>query len=298
MSALKELVTQKRRQLEQQSGRRARTVKATQGKNRFRILPGWRDNGDETFWHDFGQHFVKTESGELRAVYICTARTYGRSCEICDAIARGMSNAHSDGLIKALGEAKAKLRVLVNALHIDGDDPTTPIILELTSTTFEKVLDVMSEYDDMLDPKVGSDIIINRTGAGLNTEYSVVVGRNSKPVPAAALKALPNLDEYVAQEYDEGRNKALSQVAQVSGLMPAAALSSPHVVNAPAADLDDILDEDTEVEEPTRATATNGAAQDDEPARTRNPAAPLPAAEPIPSDDVDGLEALLADLPA
>jgi hypothetical protein len=270
MSALKELVTQKRRQLEQQSGRRARTVKATQGKNRFRILPGWRDNGDETFWHDFGQHFVKTESGELRAVYICTARTYGRSCEICDAIARGMSNAHSDGLIKALGEAKAKLRVLVNALHIDG----------------------------MLDPKVGSDIIINRTGAGLNTEYSVVVGRNSKPVPAAALKALQNLDEYVAQEYDEGRNKALSQVAQVSGLMPAAALSSPHVVNAPAADLDDILDDDSEVEEPTRATATNGAAQDDEPARTRNPAAPLPAAEPIPSDDVDGLEALLADLPA
>ena len=193
-----EMVRSKRKAIQQSSGRREKTVKPTPGKNRFRILPGWRGGDDPTFFHDFGQHFIKGVDGQLKAVYVCTEKTYGKPCAVCEAIAEGMGAAGDDNVLNALSESKSKGRILMNALHLDGDDPKTPVILDLTPTTAEKVFDLMDEYGDITDPKTGIDIIINRTGTGLNTEYSVMPAAKSiKGVPAAILEKLHNLDEYV-----------------------------------------------------------------------------------------------------
>lgn len=220
MSKLMEMITKKKQELEQQSGRRAKTVKPNVGKNRYRILPTWRapESGLEPeFWKDFGQHFIKDATGKLVAVYVCTEKSLNKPCQICEAIDESIMAATSDSMIETLKEAKSKGRVLLNALVRDGDNPNVPVILDLTPTTFEKVLEVMQEYGDITDLKEGTDIVVTRSGSGLNTEYTVMAAAKSVPVPATVLKQLHNLDDYAKQEFESGAKKALAAVSAVSG---------------------------------------------------------------------------------
>jgi hypothetical protein len=57
----------------------------------------------------------------------------------------------------------------------------------------------------------------SRTGKGLNTEYSVMPSAKSNPVDASVMAKLHNLNEYVKQEYDQGKLKALAALSTVSG---------------------------------------------------------------------------------
>lgn len=119
--------------------------------------------------------------------------------------------------MKTLTDAKSKNRYLVNAIQVDGEN-SDPVILELTPTTFEKILDVMEEHGaEMLDLESGVDIIIERKGKGLNTEYSVVPAAKSKPVNKSVMANLNDLDAYSAQEYEQGLNKAMQALGAVAG---------------------------------------------------------------------------------
>lgn len=217
-TSIMDLVKKKKAALQASSGRREKAVKPQPGKNKFRILPNGQDE-ELQFWQDFGQHFIKDTNDGLKAVYMCTEKTDGKPCPICEGIAQGINEAGDDDVIGALKDSKASGRVLLNALHLDGDDANTPVILDLSPTTFEKVLELMEEYGNVTSLDEGIDIVINRSGKGLNTEYSVLPAAKSKPVDKAVLKNLHNLQEYVKQEWDEGRNKAISAVSNVSGLM-------------------------------------------------------------------------------
>jgi len=234
-----EMIRQKKAALQEQSGRREKTVKPQQGKSTWRILPGWRGGDDPTFWHDFGMHFVHgTTPGEngstLRAVYICTAKTFGTPCPVCDAVSEGLRIAPNDAVVKALEGSKSSNSILVNALHRSGDDPETPVILEMRPSIFRRVLEITDDYGNITDPNSGFDMIITREGRGLNTQYSVTPALNSQPVPAAALQQLHNLDDYVKQEYDEGRMKALASVRESVGQLPSPNYATPNVAESAA----------------------------------------------------------------
>ena len=220
MSNIMDLVKSKKQALQAQSGRREKTHKIQPGKSRIRILPGWRGDGDAMFFQDFGQHFIKDLKGDLKSVYLCTEKAYGKACPVCDAIEHGIKSSTDDDVISALKEGKSKGRVLFNCLHLDGEDPSTPVILDLTPTTATKVFELMDEYGDITDLEEGVDLVISRTGKGLNTEYGVLPSPKSKPVDPSVMKNVHNLDDYVKQEYDEGRNKALAAVGSVSGFVP------------------------------------------------------------------------------
>ena len=235
-----DLVRKKKQALQQQSGRREKTVKPQPGKNRFRILPGWRGEDDPQFFHDFGQHFVKGLDGTLKSVYICTEKTFGKSCPVCAAIGEGVMHADNDEIIKALDESKSKGRILLNALHLNGDDPKTPVILDLTPTTAEKVFDLMDEYGTITELKDGKPIVINRTGKGLNTKYDILPAAESDEVPASVMEKLHNLDEYVKQEYDEGETKTVGAISTVSGFLPASSADKPSTVAVD--EMDDVLE--------------------------------------------------------
>lgn len=214
-----DLVRKKRQAIQASSGRREKTHKPQPGKSRFRILPGWKE-GDVTFFRDFGSHFIKDTNDDLKAVYICTEKTNQQACPICEGIAAGISASSDDAVIAALKESQSSNRILFNALHLDGDDPNSPVILDLTPTTAEKIFDLMGDYGNVTDLDEGTDILINRTGKGLNTEYSIIPAPKSNTVDKAVLANLHDLDAYVQQEYDEGKNKAIAAVSTVSGLLP------------------------------------------------------------------------------
>jgi hypothetical protein len=239
-----------------------KTIKPKAGRNRYRILPGWRKNGDPTFFHDFGQHFIKDAAGQVKAVYICTDKTFGRPCEVCDAVAQGIQMSTDDVMKKRVEEAKSSGRVLLNVLELDGPQPTVPQILEVAPTVFNGkkgvggIISLFDEWPNMLDPNTGNDIIVEKSGAGLDTAYSVQIAGASKPVPADALTKLCDLDAYVLQENEQAQQRALASVRSVAGLPPpsntptlgyapaAGAVASPYAAQPapPAWEVDETLD--------------------------------------------------------
>jgi hypothetical protein len=94
----------------------------------------------------------------------------------------------------------------------------------LSPSTFEKVLEIMETWatdgTDMLSLSEGMDILITRTGKGLATEYTVQPAPKSATVNESVLKNLQDLDAYVAQESTEERNRALTAVHAVVGILP------------------------------------------------------------------------------
>jgi hypothetical protein len=222
--ALRKLVSQANNKYNRSSGSR---LKPKEGINRYRFLvptkkdaPWLPDNGQ--FWADLGVHWIKAdENGKPLAVV-----GFQQPSKIAPAIDAAIEAAIDEESKKIAESWKARSSVLVNVLDRSkgSDNPDEPQILELTTTTWGKVMGVIQQYDDegedVLDPNSGVDIVITRTGKGLNTEYAVnVAPGKSQPVPAGALKACHDLKQHIEREFFRGDEpKALSYIAQISGV--------------------------------------------------------------------------------
>jgi hypothetical protein len=294
MSALLKLLNDKKAALA--SRNRAKTSKIPDGRSRWRILPSWR-GAEQQFWHDFGAHYIKNAAEETQAVYICTNHTFGRPCNICDAVSQGLKGAMSDAEAKVLTQAKANPRVLVNALQLDGPSPGTVQILELAPTAFGMIVDIATEWlaeeIDILSVTAGKDLVIERSGTGKSTKYSVQVGAKDTKINPDVIKQLHNLDAYVAQESAEQEARALGAVRQVAGLLPAPAPAAAAVSSRAPVGAHIVDDDDYAVATPPKRAVAAKPAEDAVPVKPRA-AAPAPAPAEAPADlDMD---ALIADL--
>lgn len=233
---------------------RQNTLKPQPGQHKYRILPSWRSGGDSQFWHDFSMHFIKTpdSADKPAAVYVCAAKTYGKSCDVCEAIKKSMGVCGDDKLNDFLKKAQSAQRYLLNVLHLTGPEPTKPQVLEVGQGVFENICALIGEYGDITCPDTGTDIIIKREGSGLETKYTVMSAAKSQPVPKSVLGSVTNLDEFVAQENPAGQAKALGAVGNIIGIM-APAVSAPARGHAALADLSSV--EDAEFT-PVRSTAS------------------------------------------
>lgn len=199
-----------------------KAAKLEPGENRVRLLPGWRGAEDPTWYHDFGQHFIKDAADQIKAVYLCTHATYEKDCEVCSALAAAARAATDDATTETLAKAKASRTVLINALMLDSKEPNTPVILELKRGIFEQLLDIVIEYEGApLDPENGMIIKMTREGKGLNTKYTAMPTAKTYKVPPAALSKLHNLDDYVKQESEEQKRRAIGAIQGVAGILPA-----------------------------------------------------------------------------
>jgi hypothetical protein len=253
MSALLELLKQKKQAID--ASRKGRTEKIPEGTSRWRVLGSWRGAADPQFWHDFGQHFVKDATGTVKAIYMCTEKTFNRPCAVCDAVAAGVKGATDDATLKIVSDAKSGSRVLVNAMHLDSGEPHKVHILELPPTVFEQLVTIATEWEEGEQSILGvsgRDLTITRTGAGKNTKYVVQVSPKTTEVPAGAFKP-NNLDEYVAQESVEQMNRAIGMVRSVAGLLPGPGSSSGLPLAAAGAAL--LVDEEPAAAPPPRRAA-------------------------------------------
>jgi hypothetical protein len=216
---LMEMMKAKKASLKQ----KAKTIKPNPGANRYIILPGWRKGDETTFWHDFGQHYVKNAAGEIQAVYPCLDKTYGNPCPICDGLSHAIKSTSDDATVALLKEAASGQSYLLNVLALDMDDDATPQILEIRKSAFGQVVDIIDEWGmAIFDPESPQIIVISREGKGLMTKYTAQVSPKKHPMPPGVLKKLNDLDDYVKQESEEQRHRALSAINNVAGLLPSA----------------------------------------------------------------------------
>lgn len=226
-----------------------KTIKPQPGTNRYILLPGWRKGEEHVWYHDFGQHFIKNEAGEIQAVYPCNEAIYGKPCPICEGLQRAQHAASDDETIELLKGAKAGRSYLMNVLALDSEDPNTPQTLEIRSQAFGQLLEAVEEWaGTMFDTSDAQIFTITREGKGLNTKYSVQVSPKRQGVPKAALSKLPNLDEYVQMESEDQKRKALSAINNVAGIL---GNDRPTTTAAPRLARSDVSD----IEEPAVAPA-------------------------------------------
>lgn len=224
---------------------RAKTIKPKAGENSYVLLRGWRKGEEEQFWHDFGLHFIKDETGALRTVYPCADKTYGEPCEVCKALSQASKEALNDEQIEVLKEATANQTYLLNVLSLNtGDDNNTPQILEVGKTVFGQLLDVLGEWgEEIFDDENPRIIKIIRDGVGINTKYNVQIGNKKHVLPSGVFDKLNNLDDYVKQESEEGMRKALNAIGGLTTTTKAigtTATSSGLVINVDLDDEDDL----------------------------------------------------------
>ncbi|OAB55682.1 hypothetical protein AY600_02060 [Phormidium willei BDU 130791] len=234
-SKLHDLVAKTKKKIAENTNRKEKTTKLQPGKTVVRILPGWDHADQETFFHAFGEHWIKDTEGNLKAVLVCADKTFDKPCEVCDLVSEGISGAGDDEkLIKALKESTAKQRYLVNAVLTE-KDASNPVILELPQTVFGQILENIEEHGAIFDLEEGQDLLISREGTGLNTEYSVVVRSKakSKPVPESVYLKAHNLAEYVDQEVESRMVKAKAALGTILGRPSLAAAGSSAALTGP-----------------------------------------------------------------
>jgi len=230
----------------------ANAVKPKEGRNTYRIL--WAESApwigeDGQFWADVGVHWIKADdNGKPIAVVGDCDICFQQPSVINAAIEAAISSAYDEETKKLYEGWKARKSVLLNVLErTGGATPEDSVVLELTPTTYGKVMSVVELYlqagQNILDSNEGVDIIITRTGKGLQTNYDVAVAPGvSKPVLAATIQNATNLRTHIEKNFFRGEEqKALNAIAQIAGVAvprlgsstsattPTAALTAPSV---------------------------------------------------------------------
>jgi hypothetical protein len=210
------------------SSNNQKTVKPKDGRNAYRILAptsaqaSWVPASGQ-YWADLGVHWIKADkNGKPLAVVGDCDTVYQQPSVLNTAIEMAINSAMDEESKELYNEWKAKKSVLLNV--IDRSSGEDPVVLEVTGTTFGKIMDLINVYDDagrdITDPVSGVDIIITKTGKALNTKYEVMVDpAPPKPVSPDILSRTTDLHEFIAQNYFRGEEqKALNCIAQIAGV--------------------------------------------------------------------------------
>lgn len=213
------------------AGNSGNAVKPKEGRNVYRILAptaaqaSWVGDSGQ-FWADLGVHWIKPEkNGKPVAVVGDCDTVYQQPSVINTAIEMAINAAYDEESKKLYEEWKARKSVLINVIDREKDEA---VVLELTPTTFGKILDLITLYadagQDITDPNEGADIVITRTGKGLNTNYDVAI---APVIPSAPFKKVPldmltrstDLHQFIASNFFRGEEqKALNFIASIAGV--------------------------------------------------------------------------------
>lgn len=207
-NSVSELLKQKRQNVADKRAGSKNAYKFKGGITTLRILPGWRKDGDATFYHDFGQAFIKNMDKQTLAVIGDRSITYGEDDAIRSLIQKAKAEATTDAQREHYHEMLAKPRVLVNALVLTDKevDPTVPQLVDFSETQFDQILEqveLAGIADDFLSLENGFNLKVSKSGTGFNTKYSFTFERNASKVDAAVLENLVDIDAFVRSKFQD-----------------------------------------------------------------------------------------------
>ncbi len=147
------------------------------GRNVIRVMPGL--GGNKAFI-PFFKHFVKGAEGGKMYGGPCPLKMAKQPCVVCTVatkLSRG-SNADRD----LAEELNARSRVVANIVDRSAPDAGVQVA-EFGTSVYNAIKDIKRSLgDDPTHPTEGFDLIIEKTGSGMKTEYKVVPMRASSPI--------------------------------------------------------------------------------------------------------------------
>lgn len=173
------------------------------GTNLIRILPV--DSGDGLFFKEVLVHFVPGSTPFVCLKYVSPDNVCP-ACQYVDELRRS-ENAADIELARRLS---AKRRFLMCIVDLD-DTEAGVQIFSCGAEVLKQILAYFADPDwgDITDPDKGYDIIIEKTGVGLRTTYTVRARKTPTPLPdKSLLNRLPSLDKALPI-YDESTIKQI-----------------------------------------------------------------------------------------
>ena len=220
------------------------------GPNKIRILPGWVTEQPILPFVALAQHFL---GGEEKKSYTCPATPgIDRDCPICK-VARLMKRKPSD-VEQELGKAISARHVYLWNVIVRGKEGDGVKVLSAAGSAHKEILGYAADdanWPNFLDLERGADIILEKTGTGLQTRYAIRIATPSTPVlrnlaeSYKLFEAAPDLIQFLKAETDEVLIKALRKAqdleddddpADDSSAVAAAVarVSKPHPVTVPS----------------------------------------------------------------
>lgn len=178
-----------------------------QGDTRVRILPG-HPNMDAFFVEAYF-HNKQTRKDNVKVRCLNNGDVSGDDCPICEEI-RQYQGSRDKNDKKIWQEQRPKNRFYMNALE-RSDEEHEVKILACGTMVMTQLLGFVTDpdYGDITDVAEGLDIVINRTGEKLDTEYTVKPRRKSSP-------ALPDEDEVAAIIGTNAKNTKLNDLTEIA----------------------------------------------------------------------------------
>lgn len=226
--ALRRSVNEAKNKYGRSDGKR---IRPKEGRNVYRFLapteaqaPWVGPTGK--FWAELGVHWIKAEkNGKPIAVVGSRDVCYQEPCPVGTAVDLALANAHDEQSKAIFEEWKVSKNILFNVIdRTTNPDNDEVEIVELRPSAAQQVWDLMEQYDDagqdITDLANGVDIVITRSGKGMNTEYTVNVKPGvSKSVNKDAIGKCHDLPEHIQKEFFRGdETKALNAIGQIAGI--------------------------------------------------------------------------------
>ncbi|HKZ40024.1 MAG TPA: hypothetical protein VJ044_03630, partial [Candidatus Hodarchaeales archaeon] len=182
-----------------------------EGRNVIRVLPPV--GGMSFFFQEVGKHNFP----DNRRSYCSLFTTDGeKPCPICELV----DDLYADGAkssIKLAKEIRLRRGYWMNIINRNGED-AGPLIFTPGVKIFNQIQNMINDpdYGDVTDEEEGLDLIINRAGTGLDTEYDVKAKRNYTPISEDADLAAEWLEKakdlsWVEVSYDPEEDSELSK---------------------------------------------------------------------------------------
>lgn len=166
------------------SGGGVEYVKLKEGRNVLRLLPP--TVGSDSPFHRVWQHYINTDDGKL-VVFECPWRgKHGSERERCPACEEAE---RLDRSTNPLDKERARRlwpsrRVYANAIDRADPDAGTKVLV-VGKMIYEGLLNIARDPDaggDFTHPETGFDVIVSRTGTGMDTRYKVTAARSNSPL--------------------------------------------------------------------------------------------------------------------
>ena len=171
--------------------------KPSVGKNVIRFLPPLP--GKKAL-NTYFQHYVQLETMERGAGFACPRMAKKGACLVCDQADRLKGSGHGADFKRAkeLFPKRRTLASVINRRNPDGG----PVIYAFGKGVHEDLIALRTaDKADFTDPVEGYDVMIERKGEGLKTEYRVIGSRNTTPLSQDAAQ----INDWITNQPDLAR---------------------------------------------------------------------------------------------
>jgi len=181
------------------------------GKNIIRFLPPLPG---KKAMNSYFQHYVKLEMMERGAGFACPRMAKKGPCLVCDQADKLKASGHKADFDYAR-ELFPRRRTLTNIINRKDPD-SGPVVYAFGKTVHEDLIALRgADKADFTDPIEGYDIMIERKGEGLKTEYRVVASRNTTQLSPDAAQ----INDWISNQPDLARYCLVPTTEQILELL-------------------------------------------------------------------------------